>query len=271
MFNYYLYHRSYENSAAQEIERNLQDLNEIVFCERRENEHFFKHDETIWGVKTADGIFGEVVFSKIADKQFSNSVIPKLFNAIDAIEKEILSFDDFDNLYKTYNAFYGINFANLNLDTQRCLRSKEAYKTFRAKFLWELTPASLWERREQLFSKIILCPSVEEQIKTIGASYIAQIASTLRKLDEYAVQYWEKGSFSYDDANKKAALNISPESETTMSQNKYRNQRVFSMPDGRKECFELHIKVRDIRFHIFPEGGKIYIGYIGKHLNTAKF
>jgi hypothetical protein len=56
-----------------------------------------------------------------------------------------------------------------------------------------------------------------------------------------------------------------------MSQAKYRNQRMFTMPDGRKECFELHIKVGNLRFHLFPENGKIYVGYIGKHLDTDRF
>jgi hypothetical protein len=69
----------------------------------------------------------------------------------------------------------------------------------------------------------------------------------------------------------KAALNISPESDKTMSQKKLRNQRIFSMPDGRRECFELHIKSGDLRFHFFPEDGKIYVGYIGEHLETDRF
>jgi hypothetical protein len=271
MFNYFLYHRSYENATIQEIELNLQELNEIAVCERCENDHFFKHDESIWDIETADGTFSEVVFSKIEDKQFSTTVIPKLFNAIDSIENEILSFDDFDKLYKVYNAFYGLNFADLNVDPQRCLCSKNAYTVFRNRFLWDITPASFWERREQLFSKIILCPCVEEQIKTMGNSYTAQVASKLKELDRYVAQCWKNGSFSYADANRKAALNISPESEATMSQGKYRNQRVFSMPDGRKECFELHIKTGNLRFHFFPENRKIYIGYIGKHLETAKY
>jgi hypothetical protein len=43
------------------------------------------------------------------------------------------------------------------------------------------------------------------------------------------------------------------------------------MPDGRRECFELHIKTGNLRFHFLPENGRIYIGYIGKHLDTDKF
>ncbi|MDR2814405.1 MAG: hypothetical protein LBB79_07105 [Prevotellaceae bacterium] len=270
MFNYYLYHRSYEKATAKEIEGSLQDLNEIVVCGKCKGDHFLKHDDSIWAVETADGLFSEVVFSKIEDEQLRQTVIPKLLNAIESIENEILSFDDFDNLYKTYNAFYGINFDS-SLDAQRCLRSKESYDTFRSKYLWDITPASFWERREQLFSKIILCPCVEAQIKAIGGAYINQIAARLRELDRYAVQRWKSGDFSYHDAKRNTALNISSESKATMSHDKYRAQRTFSLPDGRKECFELHIKTGDLRFHFFPKDGKIYIGYIGKHLETVQF
>ena len=57
-----------------------------------------------------------------------------------------------------------------------------------------------------------------------------------------------------------------------MQQEKYYNKRVFSMPDGRRVCFELHIKTSgNLRIHLYPEANKIYIGYIGKHLDTDKY
>ncbi|MDR2706507.1 MAG: hypothetical protein LBC02_12070 [Planctomycetaceae bacterium] len=272
MFNYYLFHRSYKNATIKEIERNLQDLNDIVINERRENDYFFKHEDSIWNVETSEGNFYEVVYSKLEDKQFVQSVLPKLFSMIKSIPDEILSFECFDGLYKSYNAFYGINFTNFDLDCSRCLYNKKSYENFREKNLWEITPDSFWERRELLFSKkIIFCSDVREQIKKSGNTYLNQIVTKLKELDRYVVQYWKNGKFSYVDANRKTALNISPESEKTMSQQECRNLRTFSLPDGRKECFELHIKTGYLRFHFFPDDGKIFIGYIGKHLKTADY
>jgi hypothetical protein len=271
MFNYYLFHKSYKNAAIKEIESNLQDLNDIVVSERHENGYFFKHDESIWNVETSEGIFVDVVYSKLEDKQFAQNVLPKLFNMIKSIPDEILSFESFDHLYETYNAFYGLNFTEFNLDSSRCLYNKKSYKNFREKNLWEITPDSFWERRELLFSKIIFCPNVREHVNKLGNTYLNQIVTKLKELDRYVVQYWKGGNFSYIDANQKAALNISPESEKTMSQQKYRVQRTFLLPDGRKKCFELHIKTGNLRLHFFPDNRKIFIGYIGKHLDTANY
>lgn len=268
MFNYYLNNKSYEKATAKEIEINLQELNDLVVEGRESDDSFFKHD-SIWYTKTVDGNFSEVVFEKFEDKQLSNVVLPKMFNAIDSLDNEISNFEEFDALFKLYNAFYGINFSDINLN--RCVTGKDSYSKFRNENLWELNPKSFWERRNALFSNIILCDSVENDIITIGGTYLKQILIKLKELDKYTVQYWKAGIFIYEDANSKAPLNISPESKKTMEQDKYYNQRIFSMPDGRRECFELHIKAGSLRFHFFPENGKIYIGYIGKHLDTSKF
>jgi hypothetical protein len=50
----------------------------------------------------------------------------------------------------------------------------------------------------------------------------------------------------------------------------YGNERIFQMPSGGTEIFELHIKTGDLRFHFYPDNKnfKIFVGYIGPHLNT---
>jgi hypothetical protein len=240
----------------------------LVISERKGDDSFLKHD-SIWNIKTIDGEFGEVVFSKLEDQFLSQIVLPKLFNAIDSIPNEIKNFEEFDSLFKIYNAFYGINFTGF--DSKRCITDKSSYVEFRKNHLWDLTPESLWERRKVLFSRIVLCANVENDIKKIGGTYLEQIVNKLKELDKYLVIYWTEGLFNYKDANEKAPLNISPESKKTMEQEKYYNQRLFSMPDGRKLCFDLHIKTGNLRFHFYPENGKVYVGYIGKHLDTYKY
>ncbi len=268
MFNYYLFNKSYEKANSKAIEANLQDLNDLVVNERRDDDSFLKHD-SIWYLPTADGEFGVVVFTKLEDKQLSNVVLPRMFNAIDSLENTIETFEQFDASFKLYNAFYGINF--IDIDLTKCITDKTTYNKFREDNLWELTPESFWDRRKTLFSKIILCNSIEDDVKKIGGTYLSQILNKLKELDEYVIQYWKAGNFNYHDANEKAPLNISLESKKTMDQQRYYNQRVFSMPDGRKECFELHIKTGNLRFHFYPEGNIIYVGYIGMHLDTDRF
>ncbi len=268
MFNYYLFNKSYATANTKSIEDNLRDLNDLVVDEKKEDDSFLLHN-SIWDLETADGNFADVVFSKLEDEQLRMTVLPRLFQSIESVATEIVSFEQFDSEHKIYNAFYGINFSKLDLS--RCITNKVAYKTFREKYLWEVTPASFWERRKILFSTIILCDSVQSDIQAIGGTYLSQIIVKLKELDKYVKNYWKEGKFIHDDANAKAPLNISGESYKTMSQAKYKNLRMFSMPDGRRECFELHIKTGNLRFHFLPENGNIYVGYIGKHLDTDRF
>jgi len=266
MFNFYLYNKSYEKANAVQIEENLRALNDLVFAERAE-EDFFLKNESIWNCNTIDGNFSDVIFSKIHDKQLSQQVIPKLLSAITSISQDFLDLEEFDKYYKIYNAFYGVVFDSPALE--RYITNKETYSAFKKKYLWDITPKTLWERKEKLFSKLILCPSVEDDLKKIGSKYFSQIVNKLVALDKYVTTKWLVGEFNYRDANYSSSLTISPESKGTME--KYGNERLFKMPDGTTKYFELHIKTGDLRFHFYPENRKIYIGYIGKHLPTVKY
>ncbi len=268
MFNFYLSKIGYENASSIEIEENFILLNEIIGEEPAPEDSFLKN-ANIWSLNTKEGVLGEVVFSKFTDIQFASSVVPKLIESIKSIDEEFTTIEEFDNSsYKIYNSFYGAKFEIAN---DRHINSKEKYEKFKKDNLWDLTPDTFWERREQLFSKIILCSNIENDLKKIGSSYLNQIKNKLVELDNYVAKYWKNGNFNHRDANAKTSLNISPESNQTMYQEKYRNQRMFKLPDGRNECFDLHIKTGNLRFHFFPEDCKIYVGYIGKHLDTDKY
>jgi len=268
MFNFYLSKIGYESASSLEIEDNFILLNEIVIEDPTPEDSFLKN-ENIWNLITKEGVLGDVVFSQFNDRQFASSVVPKLIESIKSIDEEFTTLDELDNShYRIYNSFYGAKFDYPN---KRHISDKRKYEQFKNENLWDLTPNTFWERRGQLFSKIVLCPSIENDLKTIGGTYLNQIKYKLVELDKYVSKYWKKDKFDYGDANEKSSLNISPESKQTMSQEKYRNQRMFKLPDGRNECFELHIKTGNLRFHFFPEDCKIYIGYIGKHLNTDRF
>jgi hypothetical protein len=269
MFNFYLYNKSYERANVDQIEENFRVLNDLVIAERAEEDFFWKN-ESIWNCDTVDGNFADVVFSKIQDKQLSQQVLPKLFGVIPSITETFSTLEEFDQSnFRIYNAFYGAVFDQPV--SERHISDKEAYVTFRDKCLWDINPKSLWERKEKLFSKLILCPDVEGNLEKIGSSYFTQIVGKLTALDRYAVNEWIKGKFDYRRANELSPLKISPESESTMGQEKYYNLRLFKMPDGTTECFELHIKTGDLRFHFFPKDDKIFVGYIGKHLPTVKY
>lgn len=265
MFNYYLFNPSYLNASTKELEDNLQTLQQI-YTSRKSYEKFLKND-SIWDVIVEDGSFAEVAFSCFEDKQFAFQVLPNLMEQLTSIEPPIDTIIDFNNRCKIYNAFYGLNFKDVPLDF--CIFDLPSYNLFFEKNNWDLTPQSFWQRKEDLFSKVVLCSDVKGQIEAIGGTYLEQIVAKIRELDNYVKNNWNEGGFSYRDANKSSALNISPESSSTMQKEELKNLRYFSLPDGRRECFELHIKTGNLRFHFYPENFQIYIGYIGHHLKTS--
>ena len=269
MFNFYLYNKSYEKANAAQIEENLKVLNDLVIAERA-NEDFFWKNDSIWSCNTKEGNFSDVVFSKIHDRQLSQQVIPRLLQTIPSIPEEFSSIDEFiGSSYKIYNAFYGAVFDDPSLINY--VTDRKTYSAYKNKYLYEITPKTLWERKEILFSNLILCPDVESNLKTVGAKYLHQILNRLLELDKYAATKWLNGDFDYCAANKQTSLRISPESKETMKQEKYRNMRMFKMPDGTNKCFDLHIKTGDFRFYFHPENRKVYIGYIGSHLPTIRY
>jgi len=268
MFNFYLYNNSYEKANATRIEENLQVLNDLAVAERKE-EDLFMFSESLWEIDTADGNFADVVFSKI-DKQLGQLVIPRLFRTITAIQEEFSNLEEFDQSnYRTYKAFYGVVFDKPV--SERYIVNKETYKNYKEKCLRDVTPKTLWERRGILFSRLILCPRVEDDLKTLGVAYIAKILDRLTALDKFAQTQWLAGEFNYQQAKNMTYLEISPESESTMKQEKLSNMRLCKTPDGSTKCFNWHIKTGDLRLYFYPENKKIFIGYIGKHLPTVKY
>jgi len=253
-----------------QIEKNFRILNDLVIVERAKEDYFLRN-ESLWSCNTADGIFYDVVFSKIQDKQLSQQVIPKLLQNITSISEEFSTIEEFNKSnFRIYNAFYGIVFDEPLLDEY--IRNKETYLIFKNKYkdeyLSKITPKILWEKKELLFSKVVLCPGIEDDLKKIEVKDLTTIVVKLIALDRYVAENWTSGSFNYHKANEQISLRISPESESTM--NKYGGERSFKMPDGTIQCFELHIKIgSSLRIHFYPKDREIFVGYIGKHLSIV--
>lgn len=129
----------------------------------------------------------------------------------------------------------------------------------------------LWDRRTELFPHLIFCDGVKSQISELGkSSNLTNIIERLRVLDKVALD-WTNGDFNYSQTNKSYRLTIHPESKPTIDN--YRQARIFSLPDKRKELFSLHIITGDLRIHFYPDNNekKVYIGYVGHHLKTWLF
>jgi hypothetical protein len=261
MFNFYLATIGYENASVAELEENFKTLNEIHSARRREE--VFTKSNAFWNIKTLDDIYIVEAIEKFSDGQFIGTTYG-LLEQISSIQN-FRSLDEM-NFYCTekYKAFWGAHFEEEN---ERHINTEEKYHSFKEQRIKDITQGiEIWERQLLLFKRIELCLGVKTQLESIG--YTEQILEKLLILDKYCQDYWIGGSFSYMNANQRVALNISPESDSTMNDAKKKQMRMFKLPNGKTECFELHIKTGDLRFHFFPDNNslKIYIGYIGAHL-----
>lgn len=238
-------------------------MSELVSIEKTVDDSFLKHD-SVWDIPIVLELYNN----------FGNEeqAISKFIEQTTSIEIVISDENTFDAFYPDdSNAFMGIDFKDLDIAEYKQIKDNNSFLNFKNKNLWNLSFRNFWSKREQLFPNLILCGEVEDQISRIGdSSYFNQIVDKLRSLNEATAQWQnENGDFSYKSVNRDFPLRISPESDKTME--KYGNERLFSLPDGRREYFELHIKTGELRFHFYPNNieRKIYVGYIGSHLSTV--
>ena len=129
----------------------------------------------------------------------------------------------------------------------------------------------LWEKRSYLFPNLVFCDSVEKQLENVSLGLqIRSIIKRLQILDDYFATY--EGNFDKD----KVGHGCRDESTSVGNNEKYKQLRMFTTPNGEVKFFNWHISFGDNfpgRVHFLPDPAqkKGIIGYIGKHLPTAKF
>lgn len=167
------------------------------------------------------------------------------------------------------NCFLGIDFSNITGVSNKitCLSDFLKYKNSKS---WNVDCNNFWSKKHLLFDKLVFCNNVKSQIESITDSkHFAQVLNKLKIFNDALKESWNSGDFSYKKITRDYSLIISPESAGTIR--KYGNERTFQLPSGSSEIFDLHIKMGDMRIHLFPDNTQkiIYIGYIGKHLPIA--
>ena len=137
------------------------------------------------------------------------------------------------------------------------------------KLFMDITSAQdFWDNKDILFPNIIFCESVYDQIKHMSKPYIDSIINRLIIMNTYFSE--SHSSYDPDELGMKARS----ESDTVKTNPKLMKQRLFKTPSGEEKYFFDHISfMHDYRIHFIPnvEENKCCIGYIGKHLETAKY
>jgi len=226
--------RSFINNGISIIESPLISDEEIdSLGEKIEPEYLFECLSTLGGLACAD-IWGTVAISFLSDQKWENSSVELHKNSTMISVKHI---SDFTHITMHKDFFDAL---------EQCIQL-------------DIKPSNFWEKKDELFkNKIIFCDEVKKQIKNIDTAIFSQVISILRDL--------ENGIKCLTD------FTTSGESATVEQDSNLKKLREFEI-EGKKEYFQKHIKnlSNGYRIHYFEKNGKIYIGYIGTHLETKKF
>ncbi|MBE0502073.1 MAG: hypothetical protein IBX47_11615 [Desulfuromonadales bacterium] len=135
----------------------------------------------------------------------------------------------------------------------------------------------LLEKQERLFPNLTFCGTAPQQLNQWSASktILEQVKESLSSLNLFCEKWADETYDSYrHELLREVGLNhkVSGESDTVMRDPRLKRQRVFWLPEGRKEFFENHVKLSNgYRLHFFPDNKKkhIYVGHIGPHLKLS--
>ena len=124
----------------------------------------------------------------------------------------------------------------------------------------------LWRRLGDFFPLLTFCSVVEEQLAGLSVKALPSIVRGLFKLNAFCVA-WQNGGFNPDEIQ----CVVSPESAPTLQ--RYSVERTFMCPDGQQRVFNWHTKVGSWRIYFDPAPGpgRLFVGYVGRHLQTVRF
>ena len=130
-----------------------------------------------------------------------------------------------------------------------------------ARIVSELTPRQQWERREAVFPYLLFGLDVDDKIMETGQ--LTAILTRLQRLNNSAA-FWKNIGGPIPPWSSE----VTPESESTMNDPKFRASRMFRCHDGTRKLFEWHAKFAGMRIHLVFDAASrtVEIGYIGPHL-----
>ena len=272
MFNFYWQERSFYYATKEDIENHIKELNKIVVSCGKEN-HFFKN----WGFedfpKGKKSSIGELFFCDEFDKYLANRIIPYLAKRFSSINKSFVTIDQMSSyMPNKFNAFLGPRFINVN-SNKSFIKNYSDFSDYRSHVLKSTVTQNNFNIYCGIFlKKISLTKEACLMIYKL-TNQTKNIFEGLCKIDNYIETNNWTGKFCIKDVQNKTGLIVSDESDTVKQNPKYKELRLFSIPNkGDKYCF-IHIKIGDIRIYLYPEEKEkvIYITYIGNHLKTKKY
>jgi hypothetical protein len=228
--------KSFVNNSISVIETPLIKEDEKEQEELLINEYFYNSKSNDGGLACSD-IWNTIAISFSSDEQWNKDSIKLQKHTItsDIIDVDIRHTSKIDHL-DTHRDFFQ------DLEKEKRLN---------------ITQDNFWEKRERYFpNKIVFCKEVEEQIKKIDKDIFYQAINILRDIET--------------DKKLITDYNYSKESQSVKNDENLKKLRCFTI-ENKKIYFDNHLKFSSCRIYFIEREGKIYVGYIGKHLPTKKF
>jgi hypothetical protein len=228
--------KSFVNNSISVIETPLIKEDEKEQEELLINEYFYNSKSNDGGLACSD-IWNTIAISFSSDEQWNKDSIKLQKHTItsDIIDVDIRHTSKIDHL-DTHQDFFQ------DLEEEKRLN---------------ITQDNFWEKRERYFpKKIVFCKEVEEQIKKIDKDIFYQAINILRDIET--------------DKKLITNYNYSKESQSVKNDEKLKKLRYFTI-ENKKIYFDNHLKFSSHRIYFIEREGKIYVGYIGKHLPTKQF
>lgn len=132
-----------------------------------------------------------------------------------------------------------------------------------------VTKEELFERAAILYPHLKFSPDLPVRMLRLDRHLIANVTDRLARMNETA-RRWREGP-SHEPTY---LFSWSPESESTMQDDRFVRARLFKLPDGTEACFEYHLrfsKSHRIHFRIDRDDRTFVVGYIGDHLPTSRY
>ena len=127
-------------------------------------------------------------------------------------------------------------------------------------------PLRLASRKNECFPHLRFGRAVDRYLDNLPPAILSRVVQKLMILDDACRKWRQADTMTFPELSDCRA-----ESEPTMQQ--YGDRRIFSDPQGRDQTYERHVPVGGYRIHLRvvhqPRG--IEVGYVGRHLPTAKY
>lgn len=302
----YFNHNCLENCSRETLPELIYEISELKgITQKSEEELYFCQD--LWNIRVPQGVLRDYLYS-LKDREIAKLLITAVMNGpyyfTDGCEGKV---DVDPELTKGYlEGFLGICFRDnvsrvLSLKSEKDLREacykicsfagvKLNYEVWNIKGVEQLEKylkdkckfSSIEEAfdvlEEELPGVVILNSARKSAKKHDFRGGFKQIYETIKVLWQEELGMLLKGVS--DEERKRILLenygvDISRESIETLNIERYKREREFMLPSGRKKLFEWHAKLNvnhtRVYYYLDKKNKRLYIGHCGKHLGTFSY